>query len=42
MSKCSHNTKLYFLVVDVSYFSDDFILYLGDYITCQYVKAANN
>ena len=39
MSKCY---QVIFPSVDVSYCSDDFILYPGDYITCQYVKAANN
>ena len=34
--------KLFLPVVDVSYCSDDFKLYLGDYITCKYVKAANH
>ena len=33
---------LFFPIVDVSYCNDDFILYLGDYITSQYVKATNN
>ena len=36
------NILLFFPIVDVSYCNDDFILYLGDYITSQYVKATNN